>query len=1023
MVTRYTKKLATTLLLLCGSMAGNAAVQINEVMPCNLSTTMNTDNYNFSGYVEFSSDQQENLRGYTLVHFKKGSKKYSEKWTWDIDKDIMLTAGGYTMVWFDESDNANHANHSPYKLDADGGYLLLKKGGTVVDSLAFGKQTAHISYGRFGTSEGYMEPSPGAANTTAYANLSRCQVPKFSEKGGLKSGNVSLTLSCETAGATIRYTTDGSEPTAQSQAYNSPIVFNSNTNIRAKAFANGMLPSAIATSSYIYNDNDHNECGGFTVPVVSITVDDRYFNDNQIGMMVQGTNGKRSEKNCAGSFGNANYNNDWQRPVNFEYFENGEQVVSQELEATVEGGCSRTYTVKSISLKASKKTGADLVDYHLFKMKPDLYHQTIYLRNGGQGADAGMSMWGGGMFGPGQGGPGQGQQQQEKTDKVKFRDALMQAFGTNMNIDYQAYQPVAYYINGEYMGMMALMERTNSSYVEANHGVDGDNIDMVTLSDQLGINVSKGTLDAYNSLISFLESNDTQTEEYYAEACRRMDMDEYIEYQILEQFICNADWPGNNTKIWRERKDGSRFRWILFDTDYGFGHDGALNSKSDMITWCRGEGKTNWGNQQPWMTTMFKHLSDNPQFAKKFTTKYLIHLSTTLTENRLRAVYDSIVSLVEHEYCADMHKSAQEASASMLTFALERPQNILQHLQQYAGTEAAVDFVLKSNVAGAHFTINGEPVNGFNGKYLPGFATEFKAYPPAGYKFDHWEIQGEFDETNKTSNCISNLPGELSGSLTSTCTITAVFTASSHENTLVINELCASSDKTSGNADEYGKYPDWIEVYNYGEDPIDLAGFHFSNKASTPKLSQIAYGNSSTIVKSKQHILVWANSDPVDGPLYLNFNMNVDKSKTIYLSDASGNIISQASYDPHNTNESFGYQTDNTGDWVLFSVCENITATPGKENGSIKCNGVGLTDTAISEGLSIYPNPANYDVTISSKSLMTGISIFDVNGRKLQQYIPNGNEITIELSTISQGVYILQIESEEGVYTEKLVKQ
>lgn len=1003
-------------------MAGNAAVQINEVMPCNLSTTMNTDNYNFSGYVEFSSDQQENLRGYTLVHFKKGSKKYSEKWTWNIDKDIMLTAGGYTMVWFDEGDNANH---SPYKLDADGGYLLLKKGGTVVDSLAFGKQTAHISYGRFGTSEGYMEPSPGAANTTAYANLSRCQVPKFSEKGGLKSGNVSLTLSCETAGATIRYTTDGSEPTAQSQAYNSPIVFNSNTNIRAKAFANGMLPSAIATSSYIYNDNDHNECGGFTVPVVSITVDDRYFNDNQIGMMVQGSNGKRGEKTCT-MFNAANYNNDWQRPVNFEYFENGEQVVSQELEATVEGGCSRTYTVKSISLKASKKTGADLVDYHLFKMKPDLYHQTIYLRNGGQGADAGagMNMWGGGMFGPGQGGPGQGQQQQQqKTDKVKFRDALMQAFGTNMNIDYQAYQPVAYYINGEYMGMMALMERTNSSYVEANHGVDGDNIDMVTLSDQLGINVSKGTLDAYNSLISFLESNDTQTEEYYAEACRRMDMDEYIEYQILEQFICNADWPGNNTKIWRERKDGSRFRWILFDTDYGFGHDGALNSQSNMITWCRGEGKTNWGNNQQWMTTMFKHLSDNPQFAKKFTTKYLIHLSTTLTENRLRAVYDSIVSLVEHEYCADMHKSAQEASASMLTFALERPQNILQHLQQYAGTEAAVDFVLKSNVAGAHFTINGEPVNGFNGKYLPGFATEFKAYPPAGYKFDHWEIQGEFDETNKTSNCISNLPGELSGSLTSTCTITAVFTASNHENTLVINELCASSDKTSGNADEYGKYPDWIEVYNYGEDPIDLAGFHFSNKASTPKLSQIAYGNSSTIVKSKQHVLVWANSDPVDGPLYLNFNMNVDKSKTIYLSDASGNIISQASYDPHNTNESFGYQTDNTGDWVLFSVCENITATPGKENGSIKCNGVGLTDTAISEGLSIYPNPANYDVTISSKSLMTGISIFDVNGRKLQQYIPNGNEITIELSTISQGVYILQIESEEGVYTEKLVKQ
>ena len=189
------------------------------------------------------------------------------------------------------------------------------------------------------------------------------------------------------------------------------------------------------------------------------------------------------------------------------------------------------------------------------------------------------------------------------------------------------------------------------------------------------------------------------------------------------------------------------------------------------------------------------------------------------------------------------------------------------------------------------------------------------------------------------------------------------------------------------------------------------------------KVSQIAYGSASTVINSKQRVMVWANSDPVDGPLYLNFTMNVDKSKTIYLSNASGEIISQASYDPHNTNESFGYQNDNAGNWVLFNVCEKITATPGKANGSISCFNSELEDAAVAEGYALYPNPANYDVTISSKSLMTGISIFDVNGRKLQQYIPNGNEITIELSTISQGVYILQIESEEGVYTEKLVKQ
>ena len=153
-------------------MAGNAAVRMNEVMPCNLSTMMNTDNYNFSGFIEFTNDQQQsvNLRGYTLVHYKKTSKKYTEKWTWQIQSDFMVDANNYSLMWFDESEQSKH---SPYKLDADGGYLLLKNGNTLVDSIAYGAQVAHISFGRYGNETGYMEPTPGEANTTAYANLTR----------------------------------------------------------------------------------------------------------------------------------------------------------------------------------------------------------------------------------------------------------------------------------------------------------------------------------------------------------------------------------------------------------------------------------------------------------------------------------------------------------------------------------------------------------------------------------------------------------------------------------------------------------------------------------------------------------------------------------------------------------------------------------------------------------------------------------------------------------------------------------
>lgn len=991
MLTRNFLKI-TTLLILCCNTAVRAAIQINEVMPCNLSTIMNTDNYNFSGYIEFANTEvtDANLKDCTLIHYKKGSNGYTEKWRWNIKEDILLNAGSYTLLWADES---KERSHIPYKLDADGGYLLLKKGPFLIDSLAYDKQTPHLSFGRYGVTTGYMEPTPKSVNTPAFAKSSRCQAPVFSEKGGLREGTFALSLGCATIGATIYYTTDGSEPTPNSKVYSSPIEINKNTNIRAKAYMNGILPSTIVTNSYIYGGYDHDYCGGITLPVVSITVDDRYFNDQMIGMCVTGSNGVSGDKDC--TWMKANYNRDWKRPVNFEYFVNGNQVLSQEVEAAVEGGCSRGESRKSISLKASKKSGENSLNYHFFQSKPTLTHQTLHLRNGGTGYS-----------------------------KVKFRDGLMQSFATTMNIDYQAYQPVAYYINGKYTGLMALMERTNVDYLKANYGIDEDEVDLITVSDQKGVGVSKGTITAYNELVQYLTTKDDQTQEFYDWACKHMDMDEYIDYQVFQQFMVNTDWPGNNTKIWREQKEGSRFRWILFDTDFGLGLPGYEylgNSTKNMIRWCRGEGSLQWANNKSWMTAIFLNLSNNPLFAKKFTTKYLIHLSTTFSRERINEVFDNVTKMVESEYCADVKKSAKEDAQPMRQFALDRASNILSHLASYSKSGNAVNFELKSNVNSARFTINGETVNGFKGNYLTNFETCLKAYPPVGYRFDHWEIEGNFLANGKTENCITNLPGELNGTLTSQCTITAVFSTSYPINTLVINELCASSDKASGNADEYGKYPDWIEVYNYGNDPIDMAGMYFSNKNGNLKVSQIAYGDPSTIIKSNEHKIFWANSNPVDGPLYTNFNMNVDKAKTIYLSDAAGNLISQAAYEPHNTNESFGFSTDNSGNWILFEVCDIATATPGKANGTIKCTNSAFKD--INDAVVMYPNPVIDDLKISSRTTIQAIKVFDINGRLLQAHTPYQHKYTLDLHNICAGIYVVQIECEDGVYNKKLVKQ
>ncbi|MEK7683826.1 MAG: chitobiase/beta-hexosaminidase C-terminal domain-containing protein, partial [Verrucomicrobiota bacterium] len=61
---------------------------------------------------------------------------------------------------------------------------------------------------------------------------------------------VTVTISNTTSGATIRYTTDGTDPTASSTVYSSPLSLTAATTLKARAFKSGMLDSDIATANY-----------------------------------------------------------------------------------------------------------------------------------------------------------------------------------------------------------------------------------------------------------------------------------------------------------------------------------------------------------------------------------------------------------------------------------------------------------------------------------------------------------------------------------------------------------------------------------------------------------------------------------------------------------------------------------------------------------------------------------------------------------------------------------------------------
>jgi chitinase len=78
--------------------------------------------------------------------------------------------------------------------------------------------------------------------------------PVFSPEGGTYSSAQNVTISCATAGAAVRYTTDGSEPTSSSNEYTGAIKVSSSTTIKAKAFKSGMNDSATASAAYTINN-------------------------------------------------------------------------------------------------------------------------------------------------------------------------------------------------------------------------------------------------------------------------------------------------------------------------------------------------------------------------------------------------------------------------------------------------------------------------------------------------------------------------------------------------------------------------------------------------------------------------------------------------------------------------------------------------------------------------------------------------------------------------------------------------
>ena len=85
---------------------------------------------------------------------------------------------------------------------------------------------------------------------SAFYYIGDLPAPTFNPDGGTYQAAQDVTISCAVSGSTIRYTTDGTNPTESSAVYTGPVAVNQSCTLKAKAWKTGWNASDIASAAY-----------------------------------------------------------------------------------------------------------------------------------------------------------------------------------------------------------------------------------------------------------------------------------------------------------------------------------------------------------------------------------------------------------------------------------------------------------------------------------------------------------------------------------------------------------------------------------------------------------------------------------------------------------------------------------------------------------------------------------------------------------------------------------------------------
>lgn len=893
--------------------------------------------------------------------------------------------------------------HTNFKLAKGGEFLgFYDADGNVVDSLSFGVQNTNVSFGRASenTSEWgfFNDPSPGAINGPISFQFAK--EPVFSISGGFFSGPQQIALSNDAPGSLTYYTLDGSFPNESSHFYTNPIVLDSTTAIRAISMEAGKIHSEVITQTYFIDEPIH-------LPFISIVTDPDHLFSDQSGIYVTGTNGKSGS--CDPTI--RNLNQDWERPINLEFYEtNGTMSINQGAGIKIFGGCSRTrYPQKSFSLFARSDYGKGSFDYQFFPNKEIYEFESVILRSSA-----------------------------DDQTRTMIKDAFAQNVQVEyMDIDYQAYRPAVVFINGTYWGIHNIREKINEHYLEENFGVDTDDVNIL----QSNAGVVIGSNNGYESMMDFVSSNSMEDMANFNSVKTQMDVNQFIDYQIANIYLAEVDWPGNNIKFWNTNSQiHHQWRWLTFDRDQTFLPYRIETNALNLATATNAPG---WPNP-PWSTLLFRRLLTNEAFKNTFIQLYAYHMNLTFNSERISELVDSFKATIEDEIPRHIERWGGQVDPEMNEswtapptfnsiaewennvhgikhFARERPNFAITHLENHfhingmSTVNVSVNDAAAGNVQLYHKTL---PIDGYSGKHFNDIPLQLKAIPVFGYTFANWTITTSAGQETFNNPVIEITPKE-------TISLTAHFEIMTppDDPIVVINEINYNShpDFNSG---------DWIELFNRSEDIVDISGWQLKDGSDehvfvfpddlqlNPNMFLVVCEDIDTFYT----IFPYVNNRI--GNLEFKFNNN---GEVIRLYNRDGMLIDSVQYEDKSpwpeTPDGLGPTLELIDPDLDNDVASNWEAaldiaSPGRRNQTYTGLEELVNDAEDKNMLyDSYPNPASSNTIISYSIKQPGfvsLTIHDIMGRVVNTMVdqyqePSEYRMNVEINDIPNGIYLYSL--------------